>query len=370
AKELPRPVDRSMTQNCPMFEFMEQSRETILEVATASAREQVPGPPGEIATYLDGFIGEAIAALKRDAEGKEPSPIRERSKSAELIGTWLQEQGMESSKIAFYLGGVSNALGEVAARAGVSFPARDYQIFDQCLDAAMATAIEAFTCVERADVHRDAMARVSFLAHEIRNTLSAGRLAFSLLKRGVVPIESRTGEVVERSFARAEELVRGALVAAQLDAGAALERENIRVCSFLEEAQANAVPEREIRLIVSCGDPELECSADHRLLTSALSNLVRNAFKYTRSGGTVTLRAFGDEGTIVFEVEDECGGLPPGKSEELFVPFVRRSAEHTGFGLGLPIAKEAIEAHGGEVSVRDLPGKGCVFRITCDAAAR
>jgi signal transduction histidine kinase len=107
----------------------------------------------------------------------------------------------------------------------------------------------------------------------------------------------------------------------------------------------------------------LEINADERLLVSAVSNLLQNALKFTRPGGQVILRGRTEEGTVVIEVEDECGGLPPGKHEELFTPYVQRHSQRRGLGLGLAITREAVEAHGGEVSVRNLPGKGCVFAV-------
>jgi signal transduction histidine kinase len=64
---------------------------------------------------------------------------------------------------------------------------------------------------------------------------------------------------------------------------------------------------------------------------------------------------------LVIEVEDCCGGLPPGKVEEAFAPFVRLDTKQSGFGLGLAIAKQAVDAHGGAIRVQNLPGKGCVF---------
>ncbi|HEX9102683.1 MAG TPA: HAMP domain-containing sensor histidine kinase, partial [Polyangia bacterium] len=65
----------------------------------------------------------------------------------------------------------------------------------------------------------------------------------------------------------------------------------------------------------------------------------------------------------VIEVQDQCGGLPPGKTEELFSPFVQKGADRSGFGLGLAIARQAAESHHGTVKVANLPGVGCVFTI-------
>lgn len=78
-------------------------------------------------------------------------------------------------------------------------------------------------------------------------------------------------------------------------------------------------------------------------------------------GGVVELRGHVLNGRAIIEVEDCCGGLEPGKVESLFTPFVRLDKTQTGFGLGLAIAKQAAEAHGGTIRVQNLPTKGCVF---------
>jgi len=75
----------------------------------------------------------------------------------------------------------------------------------------------------------------------------------------------------------------------------------------------------------------------------------------------VQLRGRVEDGRAVIEVEDCCGGLEPGKIEEAFAPFVRLDQQQSGFGLGLAIAKEAVDAHGGSIRVQNLPGKGCIF---------
>jgi signal transduction histidine kinase len=91
--------------------------------------------------------------------------------------------------------------------------------------------------------------------------------------------------------------------------------------------------------------------------------LVQNAFKFTREGGSVTLRARATMTRVSIGVEDECGGLPSGKHEELFRPFEQQGADRGGLGLGLTICKRAAEANAGRIRVHDLPAKGCVFTL-------
>ena len=102
---------------------------------------------------------------------------------------------------------------------------------------------------------------------------------------------------------------------------------------------------------------------DERLLSSAISNLVQNALKFTHPDGLVTVRARRAGADIEIEVEDECGGLAPGSEESLLAPFSQKNHDRRGLGLGLPIVQEAMEAQGGRLTITNLPGKGCVFRL-------
>jgi signal transduction histidine kinase len=111
-------------------------------------------------------------------------------------------------------------------------------------------------------------------------------------------------------------------------------------------------------------DPALKIEADQDLLFSAVSNLVQNAIKYTRPGGTIRIRgrAAGDQAII--EIEDECGGLGSTTPEDLFKPFEKHHKNRDGLGLGLTIAQRAIALNDGQIEVVNLPGCGCIFRIS------
>ena len=86
----------------------------------------------------------------------------------------------------------------------------------------------------------------------------------------------------------------------------------------------------------------------------------------THPHGAVTIRTLraGDRASI--EVEDECGGLPPGTAEAMFAPHESHDTDRSR--LGLAICRRGVDAIGGRLSVRDLPGKGCVFAIDLPVA--
>jgi signal transduction histidine kinase len=110
-------------------------------------------------------------------------------------------------------------------------------------------------------------------------------------------------------------------------------------------------------------EPGLRVEADRHILASALSNLLQNAFKFTRPDTRVALSARSSTNRVLLEVEDECGGLAPGVRERLFRPFSQGAADRSGVGLGLSLSRRGIEAYGGTLFARDVPGRGCVFTI-------
>ena len=115
---------------------------------------------------------------------------------------------------------------------------------------------------------------------------------------------------------------------------------------------------------------DLVIDADARLLHSAVYNLLQNALRFSQPSSTTNVRAKRAEGHVFIEIEDTCGGLPPGRADDVFKTVVQRGQGETTFGLGLPIAQQAARAHNGTLKVRDLPGKGCIFTLDLPAKAQ
>jgi signal transduction histidine kinase len=204
---------------------------------------------------------------------------------------------------------------------------------------------------------------VVFVAHELRTSLSSATAAFALLKPGDYP--TKPIRVLERSIGTLRDLVDNMLVAGRLDSHVAVNVERIVVHELLSRVREDSLPHADARgVTVRCLAAEsLTVEGDARLLASALRNLAHNAVKFTRPGGEVVIRGREVQSKVVFEVEDQCGGLPGGRADELFKPFVQRGGDRSGFGLGLSIAKHAVTAHRGEIHAVDRPGSGCTFTI-------
>ena len=109
-----------------------------------------------------------------------------------------------------------------------------------------------------------------------------------------------------------------------------------------------------------------EISADPTRLASVVENLVSNAIKYTQSGGIVSVRAQVEGEEILIEVKDNGSGITLEEQQKVFEPFYRGNQGRRfkqGMGLGLSIAHDLMEAHGGRISLESVPGEGSQFTI-------
>lgn len=352
-----------------LHEFMAAHRAEVLTACVNRLEAVSPDRSrDELAADLHLVIDEVIRALQEDAGLPVSSPLPGRSPTAAEHGRQRQQLGYEIEKLALDFGTISDSVGALGAERGLVFQSREYQVLDRCIDTAIASALEEYAAREREDQEDATAERIGRLAHELRNTLASAQMAFTVLRSGRVAIDSRTGTVLDRSLRRLAALVDQAIVSVQLQAGLVPARTRIRVAHLVREVEEMVVPERGISMHVDVGD-DLEIQADEALLVSALSNLLQNAFKFTRSGGRIVVRGRKEGSAVVIEVEDECGGLPPGDAAELLAPFVQRTPDRRGLGLGLTITHEAVQAQGGELTFCNLPGRGCVFTIRLPAAA-
>jgi signal transduction histidine kinase len=228
-------------------------------------------------------------------------------------------------------------------------------------------AIAATEYVRRREadlLHRESE-HAAFLAHEVRNSLASARFAFNLLKRRDIADSAPLITIVDNSLRQAGARIDDALAGARVRGGVV---SPMRVFAklMLEEIAAQLRPQAQARSIVIAVEApdDLHVQADARLLRSALENLVSNGVKFSRAGGSVTLRALVRGDNALFEIADECGGIDEGQIDRLFRPFVQAGEERSGFGVGLAIARECAEAQGGALHLANMPGKGCVFTVT------
>jgi signal transduction histidine kinase len=278
--------------------------------------------------------------------------------------------GFTVSQLVHGYGCICQGITEFAHIVGANITSREFSQLNLCLDVAIAQAVTEFEALSLETYAKGETMRLGFLVHELRNYLASATMAHELIKAGGVGIGGSTSAVLANSHLQMKNIIDRAMAEIRLNEEPVVDRSHFPVFSLLSEVEAAALPEanaKNISLNVDA-DPSLMLMADRHLMASAIANLVQNGIKYTHSRGTVYIRAFAEGGHAIIEIEDRCGGLPMGKVEELFKPFVKANENQSGLGLGLSISRRAIELNGGTLSARDLPGTGCVFTASMPAA--
>jgi signal transduction histidine kinase len=118
---------------------------------------------------------------------------------------------------------------------------------------------------------------------------------------------------------------------------------------------------------VNVADDLPEVEADPESLGQALLNLLNNAIKYSRDAKAIVVDVRREDGRVLVSVTDQGIGIPKGEHKKIFEKFYRGEDslvhETKGSGLGLPLVRHIMEAHGGAVEVESAPGKGSTFTL-------
>jgi signal transduction histidine kinase len=319
-----------------------------------------PLPRSELLDHMPAFVDEIIAALYPDA-----IPFPAESAHAEEHGAQRLRLGFDVAQVVYEYGLLGECILETAGQAGIAIDLHDQLVVSRCLNAGIADALRQYVSQRDLERQRQASEHIGFIAHEVRNPLSAARLAFQRLRQAELASGGRAVDLLERNLRRTAEVIENALAQSSLKMGIEPKLQPVDLGDFLRSVQEDLGLESEARdITISISLPTgLVIRADSRLLRSAVVNLVSNAIKFSHEGSNIELGARRDDGQVIIDVADGCGGLPPGKAEELFAPLVQRNEDRSGYGLGLAIALQAAAAHAGTIRLRDVPGHGCVFSI-------
>jgi signal transduction histidine kinase len=228
--------------------------------------------------------------------------------------------------------------------------------------------------LQRAVVARDDVLRI--VAHDLRNPLSAIMMEAQILedlgpeaiRRGLSP-----SRMILRSATRMNQLIEDLLDVALVEAGQLkLKLSRLSPARLAREAVESqttiaAARQIEIRLGVEPGLRELW--GDHKRLLQVFENLIGNAIKFSEPGSRIFVRAMPQGDDIIFSVADTGPGIDPESLRHIFDRFWQAAtrAQHLGAGLGLPVTKGIVEAHGGRIWVESEPGHGSTFYFTIPA---
>ena len=219
---------------------------------------------------------------------------------------------------------------------------------------------------------QDLLTFLAGVAHDLRNPLAAMRMGLHYLdpehSAAFDEKQRTTLQLIGRQVTRLERMVGDFLDASRIEAGhLELRREPADLRELAQEVvQLYASSSVKHRLVCSAPAYPVELRADGERIAQVLNNLVSNAIKYSPNGGDVLVSVAqqGDQGVV--SVQDSGIGIPPSDLPHLFEPFRRTGVSREtapGVGLGLSVAQQIIEAHGGRIEVQSTLGAGSIFRI-------
>ncbi len=343
-----------------LHEFLIDHREELVAHCKAKVASRSSPPATEAELHgVPIFLEQLIDALRSQLAANP-----EIGTSAGKHGRELLRRGFTVAQVVRDYGDVCQAVTELAVELQAPIAPEDFQILNRCLDDAVADAVTEYAKqVGRVSAEGEAE-RLGSLSHELRNLVNTAILTFSALKTGSVGIGGSTAAAHERSLLRMKKLIATTLTDVQLDAESR-RAEEITIADVIDDVVTTADIEAKafpVRFTVEPVRSGAMVMVDRSIIAAALTNLLHNAFKFTRAGGRVVLRTRATADRVLFDVEDECGGLTA-DPESLFRSFEQFNADRSGVGLGLGIAHRGVKMMGGTIHVQNQPGIGCVFTV-------
>lgn len=206
-------------------------------------------------------------------------------------------------------------------------------------------------------------------SHELRTPITGMHMAFSLLRERLkLPEGGREQDLmrtVDEEMHRLVQLINDLLNFSRYQNGVqTLQRTPQDLAGLIQEALrrfADEAQEREVALTCEIHDALPHVSVDAEQLSRLLDNLLSNALRYSNPGGTVQLKAGRNGEQVIVRVQDTGEGIPFGQQSRIFEPFVQVGRRKGGVGLGLALAREIVQLHGGQLNVDSSPGEGALF---------
>jgi len=212
------------------------------------------------------------------------------------------------------------------------------------------------------------------VAHDLRNPLNLILMTTKLLIDVQLAPERRTEllGIAMRASKQMNRMIDDLLDHVRLQAGKlSLDIEEVSVDTIMRQAEETFRPlaeRRHLHFEILTHDGAI-VRADPKRVSQIVGNLIGNAIKFTPEEGSVTLRAIPDDEQVVFQVVDDGPGIPPEQMSHLFDNFWQaRKSDQRGVGLGLAIAKELVEAHGGKIWVESEVDHGSTFSFSLPTA--
>ena len=318
-----------------LHEFLESKRSDIIArtKVKVAARSTPRVTEAELTNGVPLFVDQLIEALK------DATLLDEMNAAAANHGNDLLRTGLTIGQVIHDYGHLCQAVTELAFELDAKLSIDEFRMLNHCLDNAVAAAVTAYGRTRK------------------QPTTDQGTVGV-----GAVRISGSNGALHERTLKGMNDLIDRSLAEVRLESSAR-RRETILLAEFVAEVESSAGKEATVQgheLTVARVEEGVEIEGDRTMLATAVANLLQNAFQFTRAPGRVWLRTRIAADRVFIDIQDECGGFPPGQAAALFHPFQEHSSR---LGRGLSISRKAVQSNGGDIQVRNLRGKACIFTI-------
>jgi signal transduction histidine kinase len=214
---------------------------------------------------------------------------------------------------------------------------------------------------------------VSVVSHELRTPLTCIKTSVDMLEsaqnRDLPEVREELLQTISHHTGRLETLVDDLMDATRLEAGQltlSLQPTDLRLLvEKTARAFAPLADGKKQSIDLDLREPLEPVLLDRHRIEQVITNLISNAHKFAAKGGHIAVTLAKDDGRLRLTVKDDGPGIPTDQQDRIFDKFyvVTDSRGATGVGLGLYIARQLVELHGGHIWVESEPGKGCAFHV-------
>jgi len=267
-------------------------------------------------------------------------------------------------------------LSSIAERQGLDITGAPNRILNRVIDRAVALAVDTYAKEKALEIQQRREEHLSFLIHDLKTPLSAIHAAGRILDTSLEK-DTRTDrvgamiDIVRRNALRLNALITTASqeqynLAAITAGEIKIARSDFDLWPVVQAMQwdLRALLENVPVQMVNEVPETCVVHADPVLITQVFQNLLSNAIKYTTKGEITVGAGRSDVNKVRCWVRDTGSGIPPERLTKIFEKFETDPARKGGLGLGLPIVKQIVEAHGGQIFVESELGRGSIFSFT------
>ncbi len=226
---------------------------------------------------------------------------------------------------------------------------------------------EAYERLAEAKLDKMKSSFIDIIAHEIKTPLTAIKTYVDLMRKEklgkLTKLQKEKLEKVAKNIEKMTKLIDDMLQIPTIDAKELeLRKELFEVKDIMEKIiddTKEMAREKKQKISVDV-EPALTVFGDKNLIEKAIKNIVTNAIKYTPEKGKISIKAMREGNYAHIQISDTGKGIEKSELEKIFEPFYSRGG---GAGLGLAIAKNVVESHGGKIWAESVVGKGSTFHI-------